>query len=133
MYIYIISILSLDQRGYQYIMEAISEDFSEGIIFNQKVNEIKYSEQGVQVITENGTKIDADYAICTVSLGVLQNNFIKFDPDFDDKKKNAISRLEMGFYAKIYVTFPKNFWKDEEVLMYVSEDQEPHESIMTWC
>ena len=125
--------LVTDPRGYQYIMEAISEDFSTSIIFNQKVNEIKHSEQGVQVITENGTKIDADYAICTVSLGVLQSNFIKFDPDFDDKKKKAISRLEMGFYAKIYVTFPKNVWKDDEVLMYVSEDQEPHESIMTWC
>ena len=114
-------------------MEAISEAFSESIIFNQKVNEIKYSEQGVHVMTENGTKIDADYAICTVSLGVLQNNSIKFDPEFNDLKKKAISRLKMGFYAKIYVTFPKNFWGDEEVLMYVSEDQKPHESIMTWC
>ena len=125
--------LVTDQRGYQYIMEAISEDFSNSIIFNQKVNKIKYSEEGVQVITEDGTKIDADYAICTVSLGVLQNNSIKFDPDFDEKKQKAISRLEMGFYAKIYVTFPENFWGDDEVLMYVSEDQKPHESIMTWC
>ena len=124
--------LITDQRGYQFIVESISSTFKDQIIFNQKVIEVSYTKQGVQIKTQEGIKIEADYAICTVSLGVLQQRQITFIPDFNHEKADAISRLEMGFYAKIYVTFPTKFWGNEEMLMYVSE-KEPHESIMTWC
>ena len=124
--------LVTDRRGYQSILESISASFSNQILFNQKVIEVSYTKQGVKVKTEKGTEIEADYAICTVSLGVLQQKGIRFIPDFNQEKKDAISRLEMGFYAKIYITFPTKFWGDEEALMYISEKQ-PHESIMTWC
>ena len=110
----------------------------EKIILDQPVAKITYSNQRVNVLTKDGEKkpgglqITADYAICTIPLGVLQKGDVEFDPSFSFEKLDAISQFNMGSYEKIYVQFPHNFWGDKEVLMSINVDRPPSESIMTW-
>lgn len=47
----------------------------------QLVRKIEYSKRGVKVTTEDGTMYSSDYAIVSVSLGVLQSSLIDFVPD----------------------------------------------------
>lgn len=47
----------------------------------QLVNKIEYSKEGVEVTTKDGTVYTSDYAIVSVSLGVLQSTAIDFVPD----------------------------------------------------
>ena len=55
-------------------MQTIAELLTEGldIRFGQTVSSIDHSGQGVKVTTQDGTTLEADYALCTVSLGVLK-------------------------------------------------------------
>lgn len=47
----------------------------------QLVRKIEYSKEGVKVTTEDGTGYTSNYAIVSVSLGVLQSTLIDFVPD----------------------------------------------------
>ena len=47
----------------------------------QVVNKVKYRKKGVRVTCEDGSVFVADYAIISVSLGVLQSTLIDFVPD----------------------------------------------------
>ena len=76
--------------------------------------------------------IEAQYAISTIPLGVLQKGDVEFDPPFSKDKNDSIKRFKMGNYEKIYVQFPENFWGDKEVLFSINTDRPPSESIMTW-
>ena len=102
------------------------------------MTKISYSNRGVTVLAKPGVKtereiqIDADFAICTIPLGVLQKEDVEFNPPFSNEKMDAINHFRMGNYEKIYAQFPYNFWGDKEVLMSVSLDVPPSGSIMTW-
>ena len=129
--------LITDQRGYSSFVEKIAEKFAKNIMLNELVIGIDYSDEGVTVTTENSerntvTTIKANYAICTLPLGVLKNpGRLAFNPAFPQDKLGAINGYTMGNYAKIYVKFPQNFWGNNEVLMYVGKEL-PENSIVTW-
>ena len=50
-------------------------------MFAQLVRKIEYSNKGVKVTTGDGIVYTSDYAIVSVSLGVLQSTLIDFEPD----------------------------------------------------
>ena len=56
--------------------------------------------------------MSADFAICTFSLGVLQNNVVAFEPHLPSWKRTAIETMEMATYTKIFLQFvpDKVFW-----------------------
>ncbi|KAH9034055.1 hypothetical protein EDB85DRAFT_1889923 [Lactarius pseudohatsudake] len=60
------NLLSIDQRGFKRLIQA----------------EAGYSDSGVSVTFTDGTVLTAEYAICTFSLGVLQNDDVPFHPPF---------------------------------------------------
>ena len=98
---------------------------------------VSYSDKGVKVVTKPGKAseemtIEAQYAISTIPLGVLQKGDVEFDPPFLKQKLDCIKGFKMGNYEKIYVQFPENFWGDKEVLFSINTDRPPSESIMTW-
>lgn len=45
-----------------------------------KVKTVSWSGSGVIVVLEDGGSIYGDYALCTFSLGVLQNDDVVFKP-----------------------------------------------------
>ena len=49
-------------------------------MYNSTVKAINYSDSGVKVTLANGKSVSADYALCTFSIGVLQNDDVAFQP-----------------------------------------------------
>lgn len=102
------NLLCIDQRGFKTIIQAEAAEFlkSEQVIFNATVKEIGYSKDGVSVTLVNGTKLSADYALVTFSIGVLQNNDVSFEPSLPDWKEEAIQSIVM-----VKIIFPISYYE----------------------
>ena len=128
--------LSIDQRGFKYLIQAEAAGFLKPsqVRLQATVAKIEYSDSAVSVTLTDGTSLAAQYAICTFSLGVLQNDDVRFDPPLPEWKVEAIHSLTMvinrapsvgetnndfghpqATYTKIFLQFPQKFWFDTEV------------------
>ncbi|GAQ43610.1 hypothetical protein AtubIFM55763_005380 [Aspergillus tubingensis] len=122
--------LVLDPRGYSTIIENEALTFlanpsDSRLRLNTRVTRIEYSPRGVTIQTKDNknsnTCIRAAYAICTFSLGVLQNKAVTFDPPLPSWKQTAIEKFNMGTYTKIFMQFPETFWPtDTQFFLYAS-------------
>jgi polyamine oxidase len=107
-----------DQHGFNTIIKGEATTFLHNstsepdLKLNTIVTNISYSSTGVTIHTSDSTCLTASYAICTFSLGVLQNDAITFSPTLPPWKQRAISTFSMGTYTKIFMQFPPEtvFW-----------------------
>ncbi|KAI4333093.1 hypothetical protein L6164_017941 [Bauhinia variegata] len=125
--------LVADERGYEYLLYKMAEDFlftSEGRILdsrlklNKVVRELQHSRSGVTVITEDGCVYEANYVILSVSIGVLQSDLIAFNPPLPRWKSEAIEKCDLMVYTKIFLKFPYKFWPsgpEKEFFIYAHE------------
>jgi monoamine oxidase len=60
----------------------------------------------VTIKTTDGTVYTADYAVSTFSLGVLQNEDVKFTPAMPEWKIESFFTFHMATYTKIFLNFP---------------------------
>ncbi|KAH9056461.1 amine oxidase [Lactarius vividus] len=118
-------LLSIDQRGIKSLIQAEAAEFvkQSQVRLQATVTTIGYSDSGVSVTLTDGTKLTAEYAICTFSLGVLQNDDVQFYPPLPKWKVKAIHSLTMATYTKIFIQFPKKFWFDTEVALYADSER----------
>ncbi|KAF2806432.1 amine oxidase [Mytilinidion resinicola] len=115
-----------DKRGFRMIAQGQADEipnFAEKILYNETVTTIAYSKDGVIVTTADNTTIEAEFALCTFSIGVLQNTDVTFDPELPDWKKDAIANFHMATYMKIFMQFPSKFWNDTEFSVYADPDE----------
>ncbi|QUC20914.1 uncharacterized protein UV8b_05155 [Ustilaginoidea virens] len=115
----------IDPRGYRHIIEQESRTFlgpnDRRLLLKTQVTNITYSDDGVTVHTSDGSCISAAYAICTFSLGVLQNEAVGFAPPLPEWKRTAVSKFSMGTYTKLFMQFNETFWPgDTQYLLYAS-------------
>jgi polyamine oxidase len=107
----------LDQRGHNVWIKGEASIFLEPndprLLLNTIVTNISYSDQGVIITNDDGSCIEADYAICTFSVGVLQHEDVSFEPELPKWKSTAIEMFQMGTYTKIFLQFDYNFWGNE--------------------
>ncbi|XP_061348302.1 polyamine oxidase 1-like isoform X2 [Gastrolobium bilobum] len=127
--------LVADERGYDYLLYKMAEDFlvtSEGRILdsrlklNKVVRELQHSRTGVTVITEDGCVYEADYVILSVSIGVLQSDLLAFNPPLPRWKLEAIGKCDVMVYTKIFLKFPYKFWPsgpEKEFFIYAHEQR----------
>ncbi|XP_066283182.1 uncharacterized protein [Branchiostoma lanceolatum] len=112
-----------DQRGFVYIIQQMAESFlaenDQRLRLNKTITTIQRADDGVTVTTKDGSSYTADFAIVTFSMGVLQANSVEFVPGLPDWKREAISRVRMVVYTKIYLKFPSKFWDDEANIQYI--------------
>lgn len=89
--------MSIDQRGFKTFIQKEAKGFlsPEQVLLNSTVREIAYTANGVKVTLEDGRNITADYALTTFSLGVLQNDDVKFTPPLPSWKQEAIQTKSM--------------------------------------
>ncbi|XVF73611.1 hypothetical protein PTKIN_Ptkin12aG0216100 [Pterospermum kingtungense] len=125
--------LVADERGYEYLLYKIAEDFlctSEGKILdnrlklNKVVRELQHSRNGVTVKTEDGCVYEANYVILSASIGVLQSDLISFRPPLPRWKAEAIEKCDVMVYTKIFLKFPYKFWPygpEKEFFIYAHE------------
>jgi len=97
-------------HGYDKILEPLSNNLD--IRLNHNVTEISYGGDGVTVSTKE-RDFFADYAVCSVPLGVLKNKKIKFSPSLPEKYQKKIDRLGFGSVTKIAFKFDSAFWNPE--------------------
>ncbi|KAF2875777.1 hypothetical protein BDV95DRAFT_484850 [Massariosphaeria phaeospora] len=114
-----------DQRGFNTLLKNIASTFLQlgdpRLLLNTIVASIDYSPSGVTVTMEDGSCIEAAYAICTFSLGVLQNDVVTFAPTLPDWKQTSIATFQMGTYTKIFLQFNETFWDpDTQFMLYAS-------------
>lgn len=111
--------LVADERGYEHLLYKMAESFlrsSQGEIVdsrlkvNKVVREVHYSRNGVSLKTEDNCVYNAKYVILSVSVGVLQSDLITFSPPLPKWKTEAISKLDVIVYTKIFLKFPYKFW-----------------------
>lgn len=112
-----------DQRGYNRIILKEASTFLKAndprVQLNSVITNVTYSDDGVIIHKEDGSCVSAAYAICTFSLGVLQNNAVSFTPSFPDWKQTAIQKFTMGTYTKIFLQFNETFWpRDTQYFLY---------------
>jgi polyamine oxidase len=89
--------LTTDQRGFASIVQSEAAEFlsEEQILRNATVRTIKYSDDRVWVSLSDGTRLSADYALVTFSLGVLQHDDVLFEPALPKWKSEAIHGMAM--------------------------------------
>ncbi|KAJ7482309.1 amine oxidase [Mycena galericulata] len=116
------NLMSIDQRGFKAIIQEEAKEFlrPDQVYFNSTVEKIAYSAHGVNVTLANGTLMTGDYVICTFSLGVLQNDDVKFEPAL---QQEAIQSITMATYTKIFLKFPKKFWFETEMALYADKER----------
>ncbi|KOC10810.1 polyamine oxidase [Aspergillus flavus AF70] len=112
-----------DQRGFNTIIKGMASKFltedDPRLLLNTKVTNITYGPEGVRVYSSDGNCVQAAYAICTFSLGVLQNDVVTFTPELPEWKKTAIQMFTMGTYTKIFLQFNETFWPtDTQYFLY---------------
>jgi polyamine oxidase len=114
---------SIDQRGFNVWLKGQAAKFLKAndtrLLFNTIVTDIEHSDTGVTITNEDGSCVEADYAINTVSLGVLQNDAITFQPQLPDWKQSSIATFSIGTYTKIFFQFNETFWPtDTQFFLY---------------
>ena len=114
---------SIDQRGFNEWLKHEAAKFLQPndrrLLFNMTVKGIEYSGSGVKISNEDGSCVEADYAICTFALGVLQEGVVQFTPALPEWKASSIATFGMGTYTKIFMQFNETFWPtDKEFFLY---------------
>lgn len=79
------------------------------------VQSVDYSKKNKIVVKTDKGSFSAPHVISTFSVGVLQNQDVKWVPTLPDWKKEAIFTFAMATYQKIFLMFEKQFWGPEEV------------------
>ncbi|CEP12116.1 hypothetical protein [Parasitella parasitica] len=106
----------VDERGFNHILVQELKTFlhlnDDRLMLNTLITEVIYNDQNVTVITSNGHVIEAEYAICTFSLGVLQSDSVQFSPVFPEWKRESLLSFHMTTYTKIFLLFKQKFWGD---------------------
>lgn len=113
---------SNDQRGFNTWLKHEAAKFLQPndrrLLFNTTVKGIEYSDSGVKINNEDGSCVEADYAICTFALGVLQEDVVEFMPKLPEWKKSSIANFKMGTYTKIFLQFTETFWPTDKEFSY---------------
>ncbi|KAI4248249.1 MAG: hypothetical protein L6R42_009348 [Xanthoria sp. 1 TBL-2021] len=114
-----------DERGFNTFIKGEAATFLKDqdprLLLNTVVANISYDGSGVTIDNEDGSCVQADYAVCTFSVGVLQSDAITFKPELPSWKQTGIETFIMGTYTKIFIQFPPDqvFWNTSyQYLLY---------------
>ncbi|ENX35667.1 hypothetical protein F889_00742 [Acinetobacter colistiniresistens] len=99
-------------QGYIQVIEFLSRNIR--VLTNKVVQNIDYTQDTIQIFTENGEYFSASQVIVTVPLGVLKKQRLQFFPDLSQEKKQVINNLGFGTFNKLFVSFDQNFWKSAQ-------------------
>jgi len=96
--------------GYDALLKPLAEGLN--IKLSTVVSNIQYSTDGAVVKTSAGD-FEADYVVCSVSLGVLKAGNINFAPPLPSSYQRAIDKVGFGSVTKIAFKFDQAFWDVE--------------------
>ncbi len=111
--------LITDENGYVSVVECIAQGIEDKLMLETTVNDISWNDDCVcaSVTDKDGqnSTLCGKYGVMSFSVGVLKewiSSPSKFNPPLNAEKQEAIGKLSMGYYMKIFVEFPSRFWND---------------------
>lgn len=105
-------------KGYIQVVDYLAQGLD--IRLNQEVTALEWDAQGVTVHTADSS-YTADYALCTLPLGVLKAKPELFKKALPKTTTEAIQALGFGVLNKCFLEFPEKFWADTDWLTYLPE------------
>lgn len=115
-------ILVKDPRGYSHLVRSLMKTYlkenDDRLILNKIVTEISYTDNSITVRTQDNHTFTGDYAIVTFSLGVLQQNLVKFTPSLPFWKRESVSQFKMVVFYHVHLQFPEVFWDNRVLILY---------------
>ena len=115
-------------KKYEDLIQIFKNDIPySNIKLEAPVIKIDYSDDTVdiKIMTQNGTKYEADVVIFTASLGVLKDKGRDiFHPSLPEDKMEAIDKIGFGVIAKIFLEFETSPWpwKDNFIQFLFKDD-----------
>lgn len=104
--------------GFDRIVEHLADGLD--IRLGHEITRIEHGGDRVRVACQQGT-FEADRAIVTLPLGVLQSGAVECSPELPEQKRLALRRLAMGSVEKIVLEYAEPFWpRDVDFLGYAS-------------
>ncbi|KAM7200484.1 Sec1-like protein [Rhypophila sp. PSN 637] len=113
--------------GYQSVPRGLLQ-FPSPLNIRQKspVCKITYTSEGstgpAVVECEDGYKVEADYVVNSIPLGVLKHGSIKFEPPLPSWKSDAIGRLGFGVLNKVIMVYKEPFWDEDRDIFGVLQN-----------
>ena len=101
-------------RGYGQYARVLAEGLD--VRLSSVVRAVRQSPDGAAVELADGRVVTAAEVVVTVPLGVLQAGAVTFEPPLDPDVLDAMGRLGMGVYDKVFLRFPERFWGDDWVV-----------------
>lgn len=95
--------------GYGVLPERLAEGLD--IRLEHLVTRVDWSDDGVWVRTSHGD-FSGDTTVITVPVGVLQAGTMEIVPPLPPVNAEALGRLRMNAFEKVFLRFPTRFWED---------------------
>ncbi len=110
-------------EGYTALIKTLAQglDIRTGIV----VETVEWGRDGVKMTAKNGEIFEADNAVITLPLGVLQAEKVRFVPELPDDKQTALKVLSMGPAIKLIYRFDTPVVDDSDIRAIYSEHSPP--------
>lgn len=95
--------------GYGVLPERLAEGLD--VRLEHIVTRVDWSEDGVWARTSRGD-FSGDTTVVTVPVGVLQSGTMEIVPALPPVNAEALGRLRMNAFEKVFLRFPTRFWED---------------------
>jgi len=90
----------------------IIPEISAKIIVNSPINLVSYNDNGVLISDTSGKQFTGDYAIITVPITILKENYIKFSPELPLVKLVSFKKIGMDAGMKVFLKFTQSFYHE---------------------
>lgn len=95
--------------GYDVLPERLADGLD--VRLEHIVTRVDWSDDGVWVRTPHGD-FSGDTTVVTVPVGVLQAGTMEIVPPLPPVNAEALGRLRMNAFEKVFLRFPARFWED---------------------
>ena len=80
------------------------------VVHNERVITVRQLANDTVEVETDTTVYQCEYAVVTVSLGVLKNQLIQFIPDLPTAKTRAIESIGFGVVTKVFLEYEVDLW-----------------------
>jgi monoamine oxidase len=102
--------------GYEVVARRLARGSS--VELGARVTEVRWGDGKVRVLA-GGVTYEAERAVVTLPLGVLQARSVRFVPELPSWKQRAIAALAMGPVVKVALLFERAHWPDDLMFLNV--------------
>jgi monoamine oxidase len=116
--------------GYSQTVDALAQGLE--IRYEEPVLAITHDADLVRIETTKAVH-EADAAVLTLPLGVMQSGTVTFNPPLPEYKTSASSKLKMGLLNKVAMRFSEPFWpRHRDFIEIISDNKIPVTGFVNW-